>query len=239
MSKLIKKKEIYLIRHGETDWNNLKKMQGCENDIELNDNGREQSKKTGKYLYNYRLNSGDFDLIISSGMKRAHETAEIIAKQVGYSDSILIIDNFREKCHGDLSGKTKEEMKTDDHYKKYLELEEKEKKEIDPIKQREIYYKNNKKFNKLYGTELIKTFRKTIKKGLKQLYERPEKKIIIVSHSATIMELLKIITGIEDYIPGNGSNCNISYLKLYEMFKENKIKRKFKIIKLMNSRHLK
>lgn len=56
------------------------------------------------------------------------------------------------------------------------------------------------------------------------------------------MQALQILTGIDDYIIGNykyGHNCHISYIKLYEKLKKNKIKRKAKIIKLLNTLHLK
>jgi broad specificity phosphatase PhoE len=235
-------KEIYLIRHGQTDWNNLHKAQGCEHDIPLNDTGREQAKKTGNYLENYRLSSGSFDLIVSSGMARAHETAKIIADKVGYTEPILIIEEFKEKCHGELGGKTDEEIKSNPHFKEFIDASAKFNTEYDPIKQREIYYSDNKLFHKLYQTELYKDFKKRIKKGLKQIYDRPEKKIIIVSHGGTIMQTLQILTGIEDYIIGDfkhGHNCHISYIKLYEKLEKNKIKRKAKVIKLLNTQHLK
>lgn len=176
MTNQIRTKEIYLIRHGQTEWNNLNKAQGCEHDIPLNDNGREQSRKTGSYLANYRLNSGPFDLIISSGMARAHETATIIAKKVGYNQPILIIEEFKEKCHGILGGKTDEQLKSDPIFKSFVEANDRIDEEIDPIKQRELYYSDNKLFNKLYQTELYKDFRKRVKNGIRQIYDRPEKK---------------------------------------------------------------
>lgn len=71
-------KEIYLIRHGETEWDNLDKAQGSENNLPLTDNGKEQVKITGQYLLNYRMKNKKFDCIISSPMKQTMETAEII-----------------------------------------------------------------------------------------------------------------------------------------------------------------
>ena len=132
--------------------------------------------------------------------------------------------------------KTEDEYKTDRHFDPYIKAIEKYKTEPDPIKQREIYYSNNKLFHELYQTETYKDFRKRVKKGLKEIYDRPEKKILVVSHGATIIQSLQIMTGIDDYIHGNyknGTNCHISYIKLYEKIEKNKIKRRTKIIKLL------
>lgn len=235
-------KEIYFIRHGQTDWNILGKAQGCENDIPLNNNGRNQAKKTGEYLAKHRILDHPFDLIISSGMSRANETAQIIANKLAYDKEIHIIDDFKEKCHGDIGGKTDEEIKLDKKFKKFIERTDLFENEIDPIKQREIYYENNIIFNKLYGTELFSSLKKRIRNALNELYKRPEQKIIVVSHGGTIHTMIEILTNIEDYIIGNykyGANCHITYLKVYEKIKQNKIKRKIKIIKLMNTLHLK
>ena len=46
-------KEIYFIRHGQTNENSLGIRQGSEINSELNELGREQEKKTGKYLKKY------------------------------------------------------------------------------------------------------------------------------------------------------------------------------------------
>lgn len=64
--------KIYIIRHGETDWNVIKRLQG-RSDIALNDKGRELAKKTGEALKNV-----PFDRIYTSPLKRARETALLI-----------------------------------------------------------------------------------------------------------------------------------------------------------------
>lgn len=63
---------IYLVRHGETDWNELHRMQG-RTDIPLNDRGRRQALCAGHVLSDVKL-----DAIYSSPLKRAFETASLI-----------------------------------------------------------------------------------------------------------------------------------------------------------------
>lgn len=63
---------IYIIRHGETPWNKLRKLQG-RSDIELNDEGRRLARITSK-----ALGDVDFTHIFTSPLKRAKETAQII-----------------------------------------------------------------------------------------------------------------------------------------------------------------
>ncbi|MGN1180066.1 MAG: histidine phosphatase family protein [Suilimivivens sp.] len=64
--------KIYLIRHGETDYNKNKRIQG-QCDIELNDYGRELARITADGLKDV-----PFDIVFTSPLKRARETAEII-----------------------------------------------------------------------------------------------------------------------------------------------------------------
>lgn len=68
---------IYLIRHGETDWNVERKIQG-QTDIPLNSNGKQQAEEAANEIANLKI-----DRIISSDLSRAKETAEIINKKVG------------------------------------------------------------------------------------------------------------------------------------------------------------
>ena len=77
-------KEIYLIRHGETEWNSLGLGMGSRNDIKLNKFGMKQAKNTGKYLNDYRIEDQNFDLILCSPMLRTRKTAEIICKELNY-----------------------------------------------------------------------------------------------------------------------------------------------------------
>ena len=67
--------KILVTRHGQTDWNLDKKVQG-KADIELNEKGRQQAEETKKLL-DYK----DIDLIICSPLIRARQTAEIINKE--------------------------------------------------------------------------------------------------------------------------------------------------------------
>lgn len=69
--------KIYLVRHGETDWNKARKLQGTA-DIPLNEYGRELAKKTA-----FGLRDISFDAVYASPLVRAKETAEIIVGKRG------------------------------------------------------------------------------------------------------------------------------------------------------------
>lgn len=66
-------RRIYLLRHGETDWNLLGKIQGGGYDIPLNNNGKLQARKAATELDGIPL-----DIIASSSLVRAKETADIL-----------------------------------------------------------------------------------------------------------------------------------------------------------------
>ena len=86
---MTKFKEIYFVRHGETEWNRLHKQQGCEADIPLNESGKLQSEITGEYLKNFRMKDKPFDCIISSPLLRTKETAEILKEKIGFEGDII------------------------------------------------------------------------------------------------------------------------------------------------------
>ena len=65
-------KTLYIVRHGETDWNKMGKYQGIT-DVPLNENGLNQAKACGEALKDIT-----FDRILSSDLSRALVTAETI-----------------------------------------------------------------------------------------------------------------------------------------------------------------
>ena len=69
--------KLFLVRHGETD-HNAKKLLVSITYVPLNEKGREQARLLAKRLKNEQI-----DVIISSPLSRARETAEIIAEQHG------------------------------------------------------------------------------------------------------------------------------------------------------------
>ena len=94
---------IYLIRHGETDWNRDLRFQGRQN-IPLNDNGRAQAGAAAEALRKIPL-----DLIAVSPLDRAQETARIIAQH--HADTPFITDpDLIERDYGLLSGLHKQAL---------------------------------------------------------------------------------------------------------------------------------
>jgi uncharacterized phosphatase len=68
-----------LVRHGQTDWNAQRRLQGST-DIPLNDVGRRQARDAVAVLSGYT-----WDAVISSPLSRAAETADLIAAGLGLS----------------------------------------------------------------------------------------------------------------------------------------------------------
>ena len=95
---------IYLIRHGETNWNKEGRFQG-QIDIPLNDNGRDQARKTYEYLKDISFNKA-----FSSSMHRPYETAQIIL-QNNNELKIKKIDELVEISHGLWEGKLEVEIR--------------------------------------------------------------------------------------------------------------------------------
>lgn len=89
--------KVYLVRHGETDWNALRRIQGRE-DIPLNKNGKKQAMECGVYLKDHQ-----FDYLISSPMTRAKQTATLINEHLGFEE-IIEMEAFMERDYGEVSG---------------------------------------------------------------------------------------------------------------------------------------
>ena len=88
--------KLYIVRHGKTDWNVKKLLQG-KTDIELNEEGIEQAK-----LLNQKIDLSKIDICISSPLKRTKKTAELI---VDNKIPIIYDDLILERGFGDLEGK--------------------------------------------------------------------------------------------------------------------------------------
>ncbi len=87
--------EIYIIRHGETDGNKKNQLQGRRN-ILLNEKGRAQAKEARE-----KLKDISFDVVYSSPLDRAKETAQIVTNQ---SCPILFDDRLLEMDYGPYEG---------------------------------------------------------------------------------------------------------------------------------------
>ena len=209
-------KKIYIVRHGETDWNIQKKQQGCEANIEINENGRHQALITGKYLNDYQQKESRFDIIYSSSQIRAIETAKIIAKELGYNNEIKIIDDLKEICVGKLSGTTDQERKTDPQFTKLHQLQSKYVNIIDPIDKMKNLIFYEEKISKNYGRESLEELFQRINRVLKQIINDDNNKILIVTHSALIKNIFMLIGNTYDYKDGditNGTNCKLGYIE--------------------------
>lgn len=96
---------IYLIRHGETDWNVGRRIQG-HSDIPLNQAGREQALCLAE-----RLQHIPIDRICVSDLQRAVETARPLATRLGLP--IHCFREFRERHYGEWEGKHYEEVQAE------------------------------------------------------------------------------------------------------------------------------
>jgi broad specificity phosphatase PhoE len=93
---------LLLARHGETDWNREGRWQGHA-DVALNDRGRDQARELAE-----RLADEPLDVIYASDLKRAHETALIVAERKRMN--VVVDAGLREIDVGRWSGLTPDEI---------------------------------------------------------------------------------------------------------------------------------
>jgi probable phosphoglycerate mutase len=93
--------ELWLIRHGETEWSVTGQHTGLT-DIPLTEAGRAQARSLHKILAGHR-----FAQVLSSPLQRAHETARL----AGYGDILQVEPNLHEWDYGDYEGRTSDDIR--------------------------------------------------------------------------------------------------------------------------------
>lgn len=88
---------ICLIRHGQTNINHLRKIQGRKNHL-LNETGKKQALETGLFLKQF---DNQWDYIYSSPLDRAYETACIIKDVLNLKVEVIKDNHFIERDFGD------------------------------------------------------------------------------------------------------------------------------------------
>lgn len=84
--------KIALVRHGQTDWNRVNRIQGWR-DIPLNSEGEKQAVQTAEQLSKLKI-----DAVYSSPLRRALQTAEKIAEKHGLN--VMTVEEFKELRQG-------------------------------------------------------------------------------------------------------------------------------------------
>lgn len=90
---------FWLIRHGETEWNANRRLQGWL-DVPLSDTGRRQARQLRTYLQG--LNEPAFSAVLTSDLSRAADTAQIAAGHLGLP--IVRTPALRERNYGVYQG---------------------------------------------------------------------------------------------------------------------------------------
>ncbi len=180
--------KLYLVRHGETEWNKISRIQG-KTDTELSDKGIKQAELLAK-----RLACEDIDYIYSSSLKRALRTAEIIKsyKKCG----IVKSDKYHEICLGPWEGMTINEIKEkySEHFRVYSE---------DPAN-----------FN-LPGAETFLDLSERTYSAIKEIVScHKGSNILVVSHGTAIKAAIIRILGIDlkNYTKFKVDNASISII---------------------------
>lgn len=187
--------KIYLVRHGQTDDNVRNKMQGWK-DTPLNDKGREQASLLIPFFKTVHI-----DMIYSSDLSRAYETASIIGDDIGCR--VFLDKHLREMYLGEWEGHSWQEIEA--KYAYFLNKPENEKNAIN-IHQGESYAE----------------FQLRCEKSFKHLVKRHSgKDLMIVTHGGYIREVVAQIMHInqhqKDAIPIR--NCSVTVIE-YQPLKD-------------------
>ena len=159
-------KKIYIARHGETEMNAKGIWQGQTIDVSLNNEGRRQAKDLADILKDKSI-----EIIYTSPMKRAFETAEIIGDICNIKtikENGLIEGHF-----GVAEGKTKETIGKHIHvYKRWISLEE---------ENMDVFFE---------GGESKRQIQKRAIEAINNILQSPHKNIAVVCHSMIVRLIL-------------------------------------------------
>ncbi|MGL6107051.1 histidine phosphatase family protein [Romboutsia sp.] len=155
---------FYIVRHGQTNWNILGKTQGHGNS-DLTAKGEEQAKELAEAMVNYPI-----DLIYSSDLGRAVQTAQIVGEKIGVE--VEKTEGLREMGFGVWEGLLIEEIKKD-HSTTY------------------DTWRNEPHLVSIPGGETLHIIKDRVDNFIEELNKKYDNKhILLVSHSVTVRVML-------------------------------------------------
>lgn len=161
------KKHIYIIRHGQTDLNLKGIVQGSGVDSSLNDTGRAQAA-----AFYDKYKNIPFEVLITSGLKRTHETAKLFI-DTGLSWEQTI--DINEICWGDQEGK----KATPESHAEYKQLM--------------IDWKNGDFDGRMPNGESAAEMAERMQRFKQHLLEREEEYILVVSHGRAMRCMMTVL----------------------------------------------
>lgn len=165
------KKTIYIIRHGQTDYNKMGIVQGSGVDSSLNEVGRAQ----GQAFFDYYKNI-PFEVVLTSTLKRTQQTVQnFIDQDIKWET----FSDINEICWGDHEGR----KATVESRNLYMSI---------------VNDWNNGKYDtRLPNAESAAEMGERLNKFVQHLKSRPEKLILICSHGRAMRALMCLLTGQE------------------------------------------
>ncbi|MFL0250661.1 alpha-ribazole phosphatase [Clostridium neuense] len=161
--------KLFLIRHGQTDWNVKGKIQGSR-DTELNDTGIKQAEELSNMILK---NNYKFSKIYSSPQKRALKTAEILSRVTNVEQ--VAIEGLKEINFGEWEGMSWKEVK-----EKY------------PMEYEKWYI--NRRYTKPPKGESYQEMLERVLAVLHRIINENRDDVAIVTHSAVIMSIQCYLT---------------------------------------------
>ncbi|MBW2147056.1 MAG: histidine phosphatase family protein [Deltaproteobacteria bacterium] len=178
---------IYLVRHAESSWNPIKRLQGVQ-DPPLSVKGRQQAKRVGQRFRDIRL-----DAIYSSNLTRAFQTAEAIARATGLS--VVVEEGLQEISFGEWEGMLIPEVDLDG-YHTFLE-----------------YWVHRVKYQPVSGSESLETCRDRMVGAISRIIQRhSDGSVAVVSHGSALSLFFQYVleTPLENMWRMQPNNCSIS-----------------------------
>jgi broad specificity phosphatase PhoE len=160
---------LYIIRHGETEFNKLGIVQGSGVDTDLNDTGLAQAN-----AFYQAYQEVDFELIVTSKLKRTHQTARpFIQKDIPWLQNA----DINEICWGDHEGRPS----TPESIQMYRHMIEE--------------WRNGNLDASLPNGETARQLSERVGRFLDWIKTRPEKRILVCSHGRTMRCIVTMMKG--------------------------------------------
>ena len=188
---------LILVRHGQSVWNLENKFTGWV-DVDLNDNGRAQAKKSGELIKRKQIN---IDLYYSSFQLRAINTLKIIQEQLDDYKNVKSAWQLNERHYGSLTGLNKDEMKKELGEEKVHQFRRSWDLRPDPLDKNSTYHPININtykdipIDKIPDTESLKdTYERVIKYYSEDIENNLKNKNILISaHGNSLRSLCKYL----------------------------------------------